>query len=617
MSRQDKPSGQEWALVGLRLGIALASIFLAWGLSGNVPQNFDSLLFPAILIVGCAVILMVAFFIPALGDAISAIILVTGWVTSGGIALAVAEQSMALVTGLTALCVIDSLRVRWPWNGLVPIGIMLAAGGALWLTGTAVTPEMFTPPLMILGVVGGALWAWTGATSQWGNDPATRLRKHLAERDASLEEARQLMRAVVEVSTALSSQSTERVLDLAMDVGQFALRKGTGVGGIVSIIFLYSAYDDSLQIFTDRGLSHLDGDRTPAGKTGIIGQCLADAAPVIGGSGAQDPELSDFRALARVRSTLAVPLRAEYVNYGVMLFASSDENAFTADRLDLMTALGTQVTVALQNATLYNRLLQEKERLLKLEANARQALVRDMHDIPTQTISAVTMRAGVAKLMVERGQKVEAILPELTAIEEMAKQATAEIRHVMFKLRPLALESQGVSAALDQLADKTRKTFNQKVIVKCDSVVDRLLSQDAQDALFYIVEEAISNARKYAKAEQIRVDVALRDGQVWARIADNGEGFDLEATQAGYNQRGSFGMLNLHERAELAGGRLTIQSQAGKGTAVTVLIPISDEDDSGQARRLTEMKLGAKIPTNNTPPGGISRPTLRRPQGRS
>jgi len=65
MSRQDKPSGQEWALVGLRLGIALASIFLAWGLSGNVPQNFDSLLFPAILIVGCAVILMVAFFIPA------------------------------------------------------------------------------------------------------------------------------------------------------------------------------------------------------------------------------------------------------------------------------------------------------------------------------------------------------------------------------------------------------------------------------------------------------------------------------------------------------------------------------------------------------------------------
>jgi len=604
-------------LIGLRLGVALASIVLAWGLSGNIPQNFDSLLLPAILIIGSAVVLAIIFLVTALKDAKTPAILVTGWLTAGGVALATQGQATALLAGLVGICAIDMLHVHWPWNGLVPLGVVLVAGGALSVTGTPISLEMFTPVLAVLGINGLALWLWMGAAAQWGNDPATRLLKHLAERDASLEEARQLMRAVVEVSTALSSQSTERVLDLAMDVGQFALRKGTGVGGIVSVIFLYSAYDDSLQIFTDRGLSHLDEERSPAGKNGIIGQCLSDAAPVIGGSGAQDAELSDFRSLARVRSMLAVPLRAEYVNYGVMLFASTDENAFTLDRLDLMTALGTQVTVALQNATLYNRLLQEKERLVKLETNARQALVRDMHDIPTQTISAVTMRAGVAKLMVERGQKVEAILPELTAIEEMAKQATLEIRHVLFKLRPLALESQGVSAALEQLADKTRKTFSQKVVMKCDAVVDRLMSQDSQDALFYIVEEAISNARKYAKAEQIRIDVALREGQVWARVADNGEGFDLEATQAGYNQRGSFGMINLHERAELVGGRLTIQSQPGKGTAVTVLIPISEPDDSTQARRLTEMKLGAKVPTHNTPPGGISRPNLRRPQGRS
>jgi len=599
------------------LSIALASVALAWGLSGSVPQNYETFLLPAILVIGAAVGLSIALFIGALADTLPAIILITGWVTVGGVVLAIQSQPMALVAGVTALCAIDSLRVRWPWNGLAPVGMMVTAGIVFSLTGTPVTLEALTPVLALVGMVGLVLWGWTGAVSQWGHDPASRLSKLLVERDAALEEARQLMRAVVEVSTALSSQSTERVLDLAMDVGQFALRKGTGVGGIVSIIFLYSAYDDSLQIFTDRGLSHLDGDRAPAGKSGIIGQCLEDAAPVIGGSGAQDPELSDFRALARTRSTLAVPLRAEYVNYGVMLFASTDENAFTDDRLDLMTALGTQVTVALQNATLYNRLLQEKERLVKLESNARQALVRDMHDIPTQTISAVTMRAGVAKLMVERGQKLEAILPELTAIEDMAKQATAEIRHVLFKLRPLALESQGISTALEQLTDKTRKTYNQKVNLKCDPVVDRVMSQDAQDALFYIVEEAISNARKYAKADQIRVDVALREGQVWARVADNGEGFDIEATQATYNQRGSFGMINLHERAELVGGRLTIQSQSGKGTAVTVLIPISEDEESDQARRLNEMKLGAKAPTQQPPPKGVNRPAMHRPQGRN
>jgi signal transduction histidine kinase len=605
MAAQHKPSGQDWALIGLRLGISVLSIALAWVITGGIPQNFDTLLIPALLIFGACISLIIILYLPSLHESLTPLLLVTGWLTAGGIALAVNGQVTPMLAGLAALSALDVMRVRWPWNGLAPVGIALVAGGLLSVNGQSLNMEVFTPSLFVLGMVSITLWGWSGANSQWGNDVLSRVRKQLSERDTTLEESRQLMRAVVEVSTALSSQSTERVLDLAMDVGQFALRKNSS-SGIVSVIFLYSAFDDSLQIFTDRGLSHLDGQRAPAGKSGIIGQALSDAAPVIGGSGAQDPELSDFRALARTRSTLVVPLRAEYVNYGVMLFASSEENAFTADRLDLMTALGTQVTVALQNATLYNRLLQEKERLVKLEANARQALVRDMHDIPTQTISAVTMRAGVAKLMLERGQKLEAILPELMAIEEMSKQATAEIRHVLFKLRPLALESQGVSAALEQLADKTRKTFNQKVTLKCEAAIDRLLSQDAQDALFYIVEEAVSNARKYAKAEQIRIDVALREGQVWVRVADNGEGFDLEATQAGYNQRGSFGMINLHERAELVGGRLSIQSQQGKGTAVTVLIPISEDEDTTQARRLNEMKLASR--STNTPPAGVKRP---------
>lgn len=606
MAGQEKPSGHDWALIGLRLGITFLTIAIAWGLSGTIPQNFDPLLLPLILILGSGVGLIITLYVSALHDALTPLLLVTGWLTAGGMAMVVGNQSTPLMAGLMGLCALDMMRVRWPWNGLVPIGMVLVAGGLVSTTGITLNMEAFTPLLIVLGVMSVSLWGWAGAVSQWGNDPLTRMRKQLSERDHSLDDARQLMRAVVEISTALSSQSTERVLDLAMDVGQFALRKGSA--GIVSVIFLYSAYDDSLQIFTDRGLSHLDGQRAPAGKAGVIGQALSDAAPVIGGAGAQDPELCDFRALARTRSTLAVPLRAEYVNYGVMLFASNDENAFTEDRLDLMTALGTQVTVALQNATLYNRLLQEKERLVKLEANARQSLVRDMHDIPTQTISAVTMRAGVAKLMLERGQKVEAVMPELAAIEEMSKQATAEIRHVLFKLRPLALESQGVSAALEQLADKTRKTYNQKVILKCESAVDRMLSQDAQDALFYIIEEAVSNARKYAKAEQIRIDVAVREAQIWARVADNGEGFDLEATQAGYNQRGSFGMINLHERAELVGGRLTIQSQPGKGTAVTVIIPISEDGDSTQARRLNDMKLASR--SSNTPPAGVKRPSL-------
>ncbi|MCU0475821.1 MAG: histidine kinase, partial [Anaerolineae bacterium] len=574
MTKSGRPTGQEWAVLGLRLAASGVTLALAWLATPLVPSLNDPYFLPgALMVVGAALVLSVCYFIPALSDHLTWVILITGGLNVAGLVFALPRTQTDLLQNaayaLTALAALDILTSRWPWSLLAPL--LGAGAGALAIS--IMLPSLplgvFTQPMVALGGVSAAVWLWAGAHAQWGNDLPTRLRRDLEERERNLADSREMMRAVVEVSTDLSSQSTAQVLNKAMDVGQLALRQRSSGGGIVSIIFLYSARDESLQVFEHRGLTHLDTDRILHGKGGIVGQALSEATPIIGKGATADAELSSFVSLARTRSTLAVPLRMEYVNYGVMVFASADEDAFTEDRMDVMTALGTQVTVALQNATLYNRLRQEKERLVQLETNARQALVRDMHDIPTQTISAVTMRAGVAKLMVERGHALEKVVEELSAIEAMAQQATAEIRHVLFKLRPLALESQGISTALEQLAEKTRKTYDQNVILKCDDAVDDLLSQDSQDALFFIIEEAVSNARKYAKAPIIQIEVAPRGREVLARVRDNGAGFDVEGTRAKYNERGSFGMINLEERAELVGGRLTIQSQMGKGTAVT------------------------------------------------
>lgn len=611
MAYSGNPSRQDWALIALRLGAVMAANALVWLLNGNLPANFDALLTPSFIVLAAAVVMVVGLLVRDLQDFLPAILLVTGAATAGGLTLMIPDQIYPLLGGLTALAALDVLRLRWPVSFLAPVAVIGGAGAALYLTQPGLVFDPFIAPIGALVVASLVLWGWGGVQSRWGDDGTGRLKRQVASYTRQLEDAREMMRAVVEVSTALSSQSTVRVLEQAMTVGQLALRKGSNAGGIVSIIFLYSAVDDSLQIFDQRGLNRLDLDRVPAGKAGVIGEALAEAAPVIGGPAAQDPELSEFGSLARTQSLLAIPLRAEYVNYGVMVFASADENAFTADRLDLMTALGTQITVSLQNATLYNNLKQEKERLMQVETNARQALVRDMHDIPTQTISAVTMKAGVAKLMVERN-KTENLLSELNAIEAMARQASEEIRHVLFKLRPLALESQGVSAALDQLAEKTRKTYGQNVVLRCDERVDNVMEQEAQDSLFFIIEEAVSNARKYAKADTIRIDVQLRDEQVWARVADNGQGFDLEATQSEYENRGSFGMINLRERAELVGGRMSIQSQIGKGTAVTVTLPLSANEENAQSRQLTTMRLGARSSSNAQKAATAPKPPQRR-----
>ncbi len=217
-------------------------------------------------------------------------------------------------------------------------------------------------------------------------------------------------------------------------------------------------------------------------------------------------------------------------------------------------------------------LMEEKERIIQMEEDARKALVRDLHDIPTQTVSAVAMRIRIIMRLMERNP--DEVPSELEQVEQMALRATEEIRHVLFKLRPLALESQGLGAALDQLAEKMQKTYKQNVAVRVHPDVELFLDETKQGALFYLIEEAGNNAWKYAEAKLIKVTIERKDEELIVRIADNGVGFDSEAVDANYDERGSFGMVNMRERAELIDGTLKLKSIPGKGTTITVVIPV-------------------------------------------
>ncbi len=95
----------------------------------------------------------------------------------------------------------------------------------------------------------------------------------------------------------------------------------------------------------------------------------------------------------------------------------------------------------------------------------------------------------------------------------------------------------------------------------------------AQGVLFYIVEEAVNNARKHAKAENIVVRVYQQQEYAVVEVQDDGVGFDLSAVDTNYEKRGSLGMINMRERAELAEGTLRIDSALGQGTRISILVP--------------------------------------------
>ncbi len=124
-----------------------------------------------------------------------------------------------------------------------------------------------------------------------------------------------------------------------------------------------------------------------------------------------------------------------------------------------------------------------------------------------------------------------------------------------------------------------RETFQQNVALELDPQAVQALDLNRQSVVFYLVEEAVNNARKHAQASLIRVrlrpipeDVAM----LLLEIADNGKGFDVAIINNSYEKRGSLGMVNLRERAEMINAALRIQSAPGKGTRVQVVIPLDD-----------------------------------------
>jgi signal transduction histidine kinase len=101
------------------------------------------------------------------------------------------------------------------------------------------------------------------------------------------------------------------------------------------------------------------------------------------------------------------------------------------------------------------------------------------------------------------------------------------------------------------------------------------LTKQAGSAVFAIIREAIGNAKKYAQADNIWLRIACQDDMLNVSVCDDGDGFDVRAMQSNYASRGSLGMINMRERAEMIQGRFSIQSTEGEGTTVSLVAPLA------------------------------------------
>lgn len=398
-----------------------------------------------------------------------------------------------------------------------------------------------------------------------------------SEKVAQVQERSRIQAFYQLIETLSSTLNYRVVLDSILDLSQTALQEvNAPVESMPSAVLLFS--EERLVVANARRFSPADLKRSFPANHGILASTLTSAECQMSDNIHSDPELGRVSAFQTCSSALCLPLSRGLDSYGVMIFAHPDPGFFSTERQELLQMISRQAVIAIQNARLYQQLQDENEQILQTQEEARNKLARDLHDGPTQSVAAIAMRLEVAQKMLL--QSPARVSPELKEIEELARRTSNEIRHMLFTMRPLILESDGLDAALKAVADKTMATFKQRLKVDTDAQVIQRLDASKQTVIFYLAEEAINNARKHAQARLIWVrlrparhetDIALLE------IIDNGTGFDLQEINSDYSRRGSLGMINLKERTELINGLLHIDSVPGQGTRVQVFIPLSHE----------------------------------------
>ncbi len=500
-------------------------------------------------------------------------------VTTGGV-----ESPLLFVAFFPLL----TAALRFPWSAslLLDVGIVLLYWYAAYLHCqplAAGRDELLRVmhPYFLNGLV---LLLAGGTTTLVGYRLRQAVRREQEEEQrrarAELRAAHQRIRLIFELASTLSATlNYERVLQAVLDISQAGLQEFVGRDiPLVQAILLFGV-DQKLYIATSRGLTQSDQRARFAAQAGALAEVLNRAEPLVVEDPGSDAELGELVSMHQCREAILVPLRAGFETYGVVLMGSPEENAYPNEFQDLLEAVCNQAVLALQNAQLYQSLIEEKERLVAVEEDARKKLARDLHDGPTQTIAAIAMRLNFIHMLIDRDP--ERAKAEVAELERIARRTTKEIRQMLFTLRPLVLESHGLVAALEQYRNKLAETETMRIHLEVEGDVESELSQEAQGALFYIIEEAINNARKHAEATDLWIRLYRRQFTIVAEVEDNGKGFDVSKVEAGYAKRGSLGMMNLIERAKLVKGKTVIRSTPGKGTKVITTIPIR----GGRGRR--------------------------------
>ena len=261
---------------------------------------------------------------------------------------------------------------------------------------------------------------------------------------------------------------------------------------------------------------------------------------------------------------------------GVMNLILPSRRALAPRELATLSAIGDQVGLAAERARLYEELREKEamrgkllEKVISAQEDERRRIARELHDEAGQALTALILNLEVAEQTAEHADA-----QRLRRLRGIAEDTLAELRRLIYDLRPTILDDLGLAAAVRWYVKETIEPQGLAVSMAITGSDERL-PHHVETAVFRIVQEALTNILKHAQARRAEIELQVGPAAVRVKIMDDGRGFDLSEVTT--RRDGGMGVMGMRERAELLGGRLQMTS-GPDGTRVEAVIPVGAMD---------------------------------------
>jgi PAS domain S-box-containing protein len=288
----------------------------------------------------------------------------------------------------------------------------------------------------------------------------------------------------------------------------------------------------------------------------------------------QHPGWECVAGIEHVRNWLGVPLVVSNQVIGICALDKAEPGFFTPEHIRLAEMLAAQATIAIQNAFLYDqvntgreRLQSLSRRLVEVQEAERSYVARELHDETGQALTSLIFGLG----QLEKSTELADQFSRIAELKQMTHAISESVHQLAMNLRPVSLDHLGLIPALRQYVTLIGDRYGLIAQFKALGFEGERPLPVVETALYRIVQEALTNVVRHARATRVDVLLERRGDKVIVVVEDDGAGFD--ADEARFAQSGRLGLLGMQERTEMLGGAMIIESSIGAGTTIVVEVP--------------------------------------------